>query len=284
MSFLLYAIRAVYFLAALHLFGLLNFTLFFTAAPSHWRRCVLVSVALVLIAMVVWLALEASDMSGEAIAAALSDGTLATVLAQTRFGHLWIARAALLAGIYVVLAWRCRLTHVAATIAAGAALALTAASGHGGAGGLFQLAADMLHLLAAGAWLGGLLPFAWTMAARHGAQAHTEAMRFSLLGTVCIGILLTTGSINGWFLVGNITALIGTDYGHLLLVKIALFVAMVAIAAINRFRLTPLIRANPVAAPEALQRNALIETALGLAIVTIVAVLGTLPPGYYVVE
>jgi copper resistance protein D len=42
-----------------------------------------------------------------------------------------------------------------------------------------------------------------------------------------------------FYLVGSIPALVGTDYGRLLAAKVALFFAMVAVAAINRFRLTP---------------------------------------------
>jgi putative copper resistance protein D len=110
--------------------------------------------------------------------------------------------------------------------------------------------------------------------------ADADARRFSMLGTICVGAILVTGGINSWFLVGNIPALIGTAYGRLLLVKIALFVAMVAIAAFNRYRLTPLIRAPGTAALPMLRRNALIEVTLGLAILMIVAVLGTLPPAY----
>jgi hypothetical protein len=40
-------------------------------------------------------------------------------------------------------------------------------------------------------------------------------------------------------LAGSIQALTATDYGHLLLVKIALFLVMVALATVNRLRLTP---------------------------------------------
>jgi copper resistance protein D len=73
-------------------------------------------------------------------------------------------------------------------------------------------------------------------------------------------------------------ALIGTDYGRLLLLKVALFVAMVAIAAVNRLRLMPrLVRAD-INALRPLMRNAVIETLIGIAILLIVGVLGTLPP------
>jgi putative copper resistance protein D len=282
---ILWAIRAVYFAAALQLFGLLNFRLFFPLVPS--RRWALALVAAALVALMAWLAFEAGAMGGEGIAAAIRDGTLGTVLTQTRFGDITLARAALLVGVGAALAWRGRVACLCAAAAAGAALALTAATGHAGAetgpGGQIHLAADMLHLLGAGAWLGGLLPFVWAMT-HTPALAHADSLRFSLLGTICVGILLASGGINSWFLVGNVPALIGTGYGRLLLVKIALFAAMVVVAAINRWRLTPLIRTDAAAALPALRRNALAETALGLGIVMIVSVLGTLPPAYYGAE
>ena len=107
---------------------------------------------------------------------------------------------------------------------------------------------------------------------------------------ISVGALLATGIVNGWLLVGGIPALAGTDYGRLLLIKLALFVAMVVIAAFNRLRLTPrLVRAAGAAiAPvkgdglRALARNSMIEATLGLAIVVIVGALGTTPPGSHV--
>ena len=204
-------------------------------------------------------------MSGGPVAA----DTVATVLRETRFGELWIACALLLIVVAATLRWR-----VIATVAAGLVLAVTADTGHAGAeGGLVHLGADAIHLLAVGAWVGGLVPFAMAMARPDSAVI---AWRFSTLGTVCVGLILVTGGVNGWFLVGNLHALTGTDYGRVLLLKLALFAIMLVVAAINRFRLTP------QAAFATLRRNALIETALGLAIVIIVSVLGTMAPGYYV--
>jgi mono/diheme cytochrome c family protein len=86
-------------------------------------------------------------------------------------------------------------------------------------------------------------------------------------------------------LAGSVPALIGTDYGHLLLVKIALFAAMVSIAAINRFRLTPLLSNQSGRlrgdALRRLTRNAMAEFVLGLAIFVVVGALGTMPPGLH---
>lgn len=112
-------------------------------------------------------------------------------------------------------------------------------------------------------------------------------LRFSTLGITCVATLLVTGLINTWFLAGSIPALIGTLYGQLLLVKVALFVAMVAIAHINRNRLTPYLeriareasaRARAIAR---LGRNAVIEASLGFLVLAIVGIIGVLPPGLH---
>ena len=81
-------------------------------------------------------------------------------------------------------------------------------------------------------------------------------------------------------------ALLHTDYGRLLLIKIALFLAMVAIAAVNRFRLTPqlLQQASIAASRDALRqlrRNAAIEALAGAIVIAIVAALGTMPPAIH---
>ena len=71
------------------------------------------------------------------------------------------------------------------------------------------------------------------------AVARAATLRFSTLGVISVGTLLVTGIVNTWYLAGSIEALTGTYYGQLLLAKIALFFAMVAIAAVNRQWLTP---------------------------------------------
>src|SRR5262249_56858630 len=71
------------------------------------------------------------------------------------------------------------------------------------------------------------------------ALARDATLRFSTLGLISVGLLIATGIVNGWILAGSVPALIGTGYGRLLLAKVALFFAMVAVAAVNRLRLTP---------------------------------------------
>jgi copper resistance protein D len=264
MSVALILTRAVYFAALLQSFGLANFAVWFGAPPRSGRIRALTIV--VLLAMVAWLLLVTAMMSGEPVNAA----AIATVLEETHFGEWWIAAAIVMVVTLAIAKWRAW----APMLSTGVVLILTAAVGHAGAtGNGFEIGADSIHLLAVGAWIGGLVPFALAM---QRPDAGIIAWRFSALGTVCVALILATGSINAWFLVGNIRALIETDYGRVLVLKLILFAALLAVAAVNRFRLTPRV------ALASLRRNALIETALGLAIVAIVAALGTMAPGYYV--
>jgi putative copper resistance protein D len=178
-----------------------------------------------------------------------------------------------------------------AVVLAAAGLAGTLAwGGHGiggaGLGGRIHLAADFVHLIAAAAWVGGLLPLALMLAAAGASVTvvHAVSLRFSAYGIVAVGVLLLTGAINTWYLAGSILALTETDYGHLLLVKIVLFLVMLALATVNRLWLTPALAAGGGETParrtlSQLRRNVVIEIAVGAVILAVVAVLGVTPPG-----
>ena len=112
--------------------------------------------------------------------------------------------------------------------------------------------------------------------------ARAAMLRFSTLGIVSVGTLLVTGIVNTWYLAGSIEALTGTYYGQLLLAKIALFFAMVAIAAVNRQWLTPRLCRTRASTERAQRRDFAncaatpsIEALAGAVIICIVAVLGT---------
>jgi putative copper resistance protein D len=216
------------------------------------------------------------------------------LLTETQFGHLWIARAALAFLLFCAL-WRGnrrdgspRSGQALVVVTAICLMGSLAGSGHAagtpGALGDVHLVADVLHLLAAAAWLGGLLPLSllFGMALRQTDPSLASALsvatrRFSTLGLLSVGTLLCTGLVNTCMLAGSLPALAYTDYGGLLLLKVALFGVIVAIASNNRLKLMPELSSTD--AVRRLNRNARIEVALGLAIIAIVSVLGTLSPG-----
>ena len=264
-----------------------------TAGVRAWRVRMAVilwtSLALAVVSGAAWLLALAAKIGGQGPPA----GVAWILLTETRFGHLWIARAALALLLFCAL-WlgkpRDGGTRSAQALTAVTAICLMgslAGSGHAagtpGALGEIHLVADVLHLLAAAAWLGGLLPLSllYGMALRQTDPSLTSALplatrRFSTLGLLSVGTLLATGLVNTCMLAGNLSALENTDYGALLLLKVTLFAVIVAIASINRLRLMPeLPRTHAV---RRLNRNARVEVVLGLAIIAIVSVLGTLSP------
>jgi len=248
-----------------------------------------------------WLVMVASQMSGMPLPMVFHGGVVGIVLRQTRFGEAWMLRAVLAAVLAICLLAQSRSgKHVfgwVGLVAAAAFMGTLAWAGHGAAAenlpfDVIHLPADILHLLATGAWLGALLPLVLLLVQTLGddtseglAVARTAALRFSTLGITCVATLIVTGLVNTWFLSGTIPALVGTRYGQLLLVKIALFCGMVAIANVNRSRLVPCLAdvpSGPALRSQAVQqlgRNASIEVSLGILVLAIVAIIGTLPPG-----
>jgi putative copper resistance protein D len=262
------------------------------------------SLLIVVISGATWLVLQAQQMSDLPLTAVFFQGTVWTVLTQTDFGQVWVARfflAGLLTGTLLLRKSTQRTkSHLMDTLAVllGASLVGTLAwAGHATASSdsdlksIVHLTADILHLVAAAAWVGSLVPLAVLLGAAWRkrdepsvAIAREATLRFSTLGIVSVGTLLVTGVVNSWVLAGSVHALVGTDYGRLLLVKVALFLAMISIAAINRLRLTPRLvqHLDSVGSQDALRRlrnNSLIEATVGAIILAIVGVLGTLPPG-----
>jgi putative copper resistance protein D len=310
-------VRAIHLAATITVTGVAFFIVFiaepaFRRAESGARVAALVrprlawiawtSLALTVVSGVPWFVLVAQSMSDQPWPEVFSHGILRTVLLHTGFGRDWLERlvvAGLLAAMFVPFlsaqpvksVW---INVIVVALAAGLVGAL-AWAGHaaGGAGveGIVHPAADVLHLVAAAAWAGTLLPLALLLSGARGeaasvAIARVATLRFSNFGIASVGTILVTGVINTWYLVGGIAALTDTDYGRLLLIKVALFVAMIAIATVNRVRLTPRLVHGAGAsvvhdAWRQLRRNTVIEAAAGAIIIAIVAVLGVTPPAVH---
>ena len=252
-----------------------------------------ISLALAVASGAAWLVVLTAQITGDPVAAALPDA--ATLLVQTQFGNVAGLRLAIALLLAAVLQWH-QLLGGLRWLALGLALCFAGSlawTGHSGAGdgvaGDAAAAADALHVIAASAWIGGLAPLAYvfTLASRPAssltpAEVAGVTRRFSNLGVVCVATLLITGVINAWFIVRSVAILLGSSYGQLLMIKVALFFVMVGIAAINRTWLTPKLTASALdaraKAARRLARNSLIEAGLGLAILALVGALGTLPP------
>jgi putative copper resistance protein D len=166
------------------------------------------------------------------------------------------------------------------------ALASLAWSGHAGAGegatGILHKASDILHLTAAAVWIGTLALLLMALVRRETAidEIVVALRRFATTGTAIVGVLIVTGVIN-LAMIADLTrptGLIASDYGQTLAVKVALFLAMLAFAAANRWRFTPQLEQAAGRDTRAVRMSLTLELSLGIAVVLAVALLGTLSP------
>ncbi|HEY3919202.1 MAG TPA: copper homeostasis membrane protein CopD [Stellaceae bacterium] len=287
----LVAARAVHFAGAISLTGVFGFAALIGGRTSprlraRFARLGWISAAMALLVVPPWLLFVAQNMSADTLAATIASGTARTVLIDTQFGHVVVLRVVLLLALLPCIAWigkRRSVDGIAATLAA-VSLAAVAWQGHAGAdfgwAGAIHLTADVTHVIAAGLWLGALLPLALLLRDPSDiADRYVVARRFSSLGVICVAALLASGAVNTWYLVGSLPALLGTPYGQTLLAKLALVAALLMLAAINRWHLVPQLAAmRDDRAARRLARHAAIEAVLGLGVIAIVAALGTMVP------
>ena len=313
----LIVVRDIHFASSLIVAGLVFFDVFI-ARPvfgsnsqlktsersfrSMAEKILWIGLAVSVASALAWLSLLSMRIADKPWDEVVTDGTVWIVLSQTQFGVAWELRLMLAAALAACLLWQRKTNQgriatdlrVSACLLLAAYLAALAFAGHGGEGlggeRMIHLAADALHLIAAGLWLGALVPFAllliylrrlegegWVSA------AAAIGNRFSTLGILAVGILLASGTVNASFLLNGMNSLIDTSYGRLLLLKIVLFAFMLGVAGINRQHLLPQLRDHAAqkgnsSTVHRLVRNSLVEIALGLAIVLIVGTLGVMPP------
>ncbi len=239
---------------------------------SLLARFALWSVAAAWLCNAAWLGLQ-----GAAIAGSVAETP--AVIAETTFGHVMALRLCLLLMGAAALAARLRRVAV---VPAGAAVAVGAGLGHAWAlseGPSWLLLSVAVHLLAAGAWLGGLPALLALLADAPPGTAAACLRRFAGLGAVCVAALAATAAFQSAALIGTWAGLLGSDYGLVALAKLGLFVILLAFAAVHRFRLTPALDGrNPLAAKRRLARSIAGETVVGLLIVLAAGLLSSLAP------
>ena len=298
----LIASRFLHYLAVLILFGVALYPLYSYRGSERvqpfllkrLRHAMLLAALTATLTGVLWFMFSVATMS-DSFSSAFDAATLSSVLDGTDFGRVWFWRLVLGAGA----AAACLVTFVSSSrnaidllvlVSATLLLASIAGTGHTqsyeGNQRLVHMLSDGAHLLAAGAWLGALVALALLVAPSTNSssiEAQRILARFSAVGTVAVAILVGTGLIDAWFLVGSVSALFGTPYGELLLAKVCAFGAMVMLAGLNRLWLTPALQQENATnqPPKSLTRlryHIYAEQALGVTVIFIVAMLGTWQP------
>lgn len=151
------------------------------------------------------------------------------------------------------------------------------------------LPANVMHVLAMAAWLGGIAVLVFALRAatsRLEAGDRTPLLvavvgRFSALAGVAFAVLLVTGAVQAIVEVGRFGALLDTAFGRAVLIKIGLFAVLVGLGAANRYRLLPALRAargSPHRAGLLLRRTLRAELLIGVAVLGVTGALAGYPP------
>ena len=139
---------------------------------------------------------------------------------------------------------------------------------------------DVLHLWAAGAWLGMLLPLLLVTCLASPTAAAMAARHFSPLGKLCVVLLAGSAFFQSWILVGSTRALLHSAYGWTALLKLALFGVLFGFALLNRYTFAPaLLGVDPCRARRRLIGSLSLQVGFGLMIVLAAALLSQLRPG-----
>jgi len=282
-------LRAAHVAAVLSAFGTLVFLAF--VAPDAARgatgltrallRLVLISVACALLAGLAWLVADSALIAGaDDLATTLS--AVPVVAAQTQYGRWFLLRC----GLLVLVPFATRLGRpglAAAVLLSGGSLAIQPMMAHagaiGGALGTELIASEVLHLLAAGAWLGGLLPLFIATGMLPDAEAAGTCRNFSPVGLSAVVVLAGTAMVQIGALAGGLPGLFGTAYGRIALVKLVLFLVLLGLAGLNRFMLTERLAEGRRVTRLQVRLSVATEALLGLSVVTAAAFLASGMPG-----
>jgi copper transport protein len=281
---------------------------------ERWRGIVVTAWIVAVASTIVLYILQGSLAADLPLREALSPDVL-TEVAETRFGIVSLIRLGLLVGCAIMWPTVRRSLEPRRSVGA-AAVAVRPASWQVAAGGVLvvallatpglaghagttepvalNVAADVLHMVAAAMWMGGLLLLvrgAFPATRDLGPDARARALapvvaRFSDLAVIAVAALVGSGVVRAWTEVRALRALVDSSYGIALLLKVSAFLPILALGFINnRWTKPRIVRAVAEGDPtdaeaplRRLRRLVGIEITLGAVVIAVTALLVNLPP------
>lgn len=236
-----------YFGGALFLGGLVFIALIWPAGAESrgGRRVVVTGWVLGLLGTVAAIGLEGVWVTERPVADAFSLDLVNQVL-DVRFGQVWFARALLWVLAGVVLADLLRRGRTAARstawrVGAGAVgLGLLRTNGLIGHAldapePVWAQVAGLVHLTGVVLWLGGLaMLLVGVLPRRNPDELGAVVPRYSRLAMVAVGLIVVGGLVLAWQVIGSVGAVLTSDHGRLLLVKLAIFALVLVIAQASK--------------------------------------------------
>lgn len=295
-------VRGLLFASLLVVVGGLVFLLLIWPAGAADPRLVPLlraSVAVAGLTTVLGMGLQGADVAGERLTHALSIGAVLDTV-DTAFGQAALLRLGALA-LLGVLVWRMTPDVVRRTgwrVGAQAAAVLVFASvglgGHARTGRWAGLALplDVVHLLAAATWIGGLAVLAFVVLPRDDDLASRMAARFSTIAAVAVGLVVVTGAFQSFRQLDGLSGLRETNYGRLLALKVVAVAVVAVLGAVSRSlvrsRVAAPDAAEGAASPEevrrAVRRSVAAEAAVAVVVVGLTSLLVAADPALAVPE
>src|SRR5262245_54085996 len=253
-------------------------------ASQRTRQVIIVAGVVLLIGVLYGAIAQAAVAAGVPIWGAFGQ-PLVDLLSRGRYATLWWPRLLLVVLAVAFVGWAGvkKLPGQIALAASGVALLTSSLNSHAAAllsGAYLGVAVDWLHLMAAAAWVGGLLSLTYVLPRTvRATQANGDRIlagavgRFSTLAIASVGVIIVTGTFQAWLEVGSWEGLFQTLYGLSVTTKIVLLAVTMVIAGFNLFIARPQLAALAVkqsAAASVVARRFAVAVRIELTLLTVV--------------
>ena len=208
----------------------------------------------------------AGNLGGEVWS--ILDPTIFSIAIYSKGGHA--AGLAFFGFALIIVARRYEFSAVPLLLWVGVLLVLTSFiwTGHAQKVGPIAQAVLSLHLVAIAFWLGSFLPLRRMCSSPESENLYKIAERFGTHAIFYICLLLISGLIFAYILIGDLSLLLSTVYGNVFLMKITLVSALLGLGAVNKFRLVPLMKLEPSIGAQRLRKSIQIEMVIALLILS----------------
>ncbi|MGA7987424.1 MAG: copper resistance protein CopC [Candidatus Dormiibacterota bacterium] len=221
----------------------------------------------------------AGVIEAEREAAGVGFSALLSTSLGTTAAERTVAIVVTLLGAGLALVGRFRVAQVGVAVAglgAAASMWVDVAASHAGAQA--PVAANLLiqwaHIVASGVWIAGLLVLLLGVRGQPSEVKRRAVHRFSTTAGVAIVVVALTGTFRAVIEIGSIGQLLGTAFGILVLIKVALFLVLAILGAMNRFGNVP----KSAASLRGLRRVGSTEVVIGAAVILVAAALVNVAP------
>ncbi len=147
--------------------------------------------------------------------------------------------------------------------------------GHSFSSGIISQFLIFVHVFCISYWVGSFFPLRYMCTINNYKKLFTIAHNFGVYAVVYISLLIVTGLIFSYILLGGIQQLITSVYGNVLLIKILFVSIILFVGAINKFKIVPLIKIDHMNGQHKLKKSIEIELTLTFFVLFFTSILTT---------